>query len=79
MAKQGGHGGEGALRDWACESYNPTSGRPASSLEPAGKGAQGGGTAAGSTQKSAAHGVEQLNRSGSGDPGRNKHGGSTPS
>ncbi len=73
-----------SLRDWAEGSYDVKTGRAASSLEEAGSGRKGNHTTDVSTQVGETHakghagapGVEDLNRSGSADGGRNKWGGS---
>lgn len=73
-----------SLRDWAEPSYDVTTGRSASSIQEAGTGSKGNHTTNVSAQISAAEGkghggapgVDAMNKSGSADPGRNKHGGS---
>ena len=81
-----GGGDSKSLRDWAEPSYDVSNGRSASSLQAAGNGSKGNHTGNVSDQigtanrggEKGAPGVSALNRSGSGDPGRRKWGGSTP-
>lgn len=72
------------LRDWACPSYDVSTGRSASSMQEAGTGSKGNHTTRVSTQQDETHaggqkgapGVTGMNRSPSADPGRRKMGGS---
>jgi hypothetical protein len=85
----GGHGKphvqghDNSLRDWADHSYDVLTGRSASSIEGPGPGRRGNHTTDVQSQITAAHGkaegrnnpgVEAMNKSGSGDPGRRKYG-----
>ena len=71
--------GKGSLRDWACPSYSPTTGRAVSSNGGKAPGSGNASTQMGEASKggqNGAPGVSALNKSGSADSGRRKWGGS---
>lgn len=80
----GGGGKTEPLRDWACPSYDVSTGRSASSVQEVGTGSKGNHTTRVATQieetmaggHGGAPGVSGMNRSGSADKGRREFGGS---